>query len=57
MGKSKSKSLPLQIKMNAMNKVNIYLDDVRTPVNAEDWVIVRNFDEFISKIEEYVRKN
>ena len=38
--------------MNAMNKVNIYLDDVRTPVNAEDWVIVRNFDEFTSKIEE-----
>lgn len=30
-------------------KKKIYLDDVRTPV-AEDWVVVRNYDEFVQKI-------
>jgi hypothetical protein len=30
-----------------MNK--IYLDDVRTPV-ANDWIIVRNYDEFVKKV-------
>ena len=29
----------------------IYLDDVRTPVE-QDWVVVRNYDEFISKVNE-----
>jgi hypothetical protein len=31
-------------------KQRIYLDDVRTPVD-EGWVIVRNYDEFVSTIE------
>jgi hypothetical protein len=30
-------------------KYRIYLDDVRTPV-GKDWVVVRNYDEFIQKI-------
>jgi hypothetical protein len=30
-------------------KKKIYLDDVRTPV-AKDWVVVRNYDEFVQKI-------
>ena len=29
----------------------IYLDDVRTPVDST-WVVVRNYDEFISKVQE-----
>ena len=29
----------------------IYLDDVRTPIE-HDWVVVRNYDEFISKVNE-----
>jgi hypothetical protein len=29
----------------------IYLDDVRTPIDL-DWIVVRNYDEFISKITE-----
>lgn len=29
--------------------VKIYLDDVRTPV-ADDWNIVRNYDEFVAKV-------
>ena len=29
----------------------IYLDDVRTPI-AEDWIVVRNFDEFVNKVTE-----
>lgn len=32
-------------------KYNIYLDDVRTPV-ADEWVVVRSYDEFVAKITE-----
>jgi hypothetical protein len=32
-------------------KKRIYLDDVRTPIE-QDWVVVRNYDEFISKVNE-----
>jgi hypothetical protein len=32
-------------------KYNIYLDDVRTP-NENSWVVVRNYDEFVSKVTE-----
>jgi hypothetical protein len=31
--------------------MKIYLDDVRTPIDS-DWIIVRNYDEFISKVKE-----
>jgi hypothetical protein len=31
--------------------MKIYLDDVRTPLDL-DWIIVRNYDEFISKVKE-----
>lgn len=30
-------------------KMRLYLDDVRTPVN-EDWIVARNYDEFVSII-------
>ena len=33
-------------------KKKIYLDDVRTPIDKEDWVIVRNYDEFVDKVSE-----
>ena len=29
--------------------IKIYLDDVRTPVD-NDWIVVRNYDEFVKKI-------
>jgi len=32
-----------------IEKMKLYLDDVRTPTN-EDWVVVRNYDEFVQKI-------
>jgi hypothetical protein len=32
-----------------IEKKRIYLDDVRTPLQ-DDWVVVRNYDEFVSKI-------
>jgi len=32
-----------------MKKYNIYLDDVRTPTEG-DWIVVRNYDEFVSKV-------
>lgn len=32
-------------------KYNIYLDDVRTPVH-QDWIVVRNYDEFVQKVSE-----
>lgn len=34
-----------------MEKVNIYLDDIRTP-NEERWIICRNYDEFVDKVDE-----
>ena len=34
-----------------MEKQRIYLDDVRTPVD-KDWVVVRNYDEFVAKVKE-----
>ena len=30
-------------------KHRIYLDDVRTPI-GKDWIVVRNYDEFIQKV-------
>jgi hypothetical protein len=40
----------------------IYLDDVRTPIKTStnetpDWIIVRNYDEFVSKITELGLEN
>jgi len=32
-----------------MNKVKIYLDDIRTPVDPS-WIVVRNYDEFVEYI-------
>ena len=34
----------------------IYLDDVRTPVNT-DWIVVRSYDEFVSKVNEITLDN
>jgi hypothetical protein len=35
----------------------IYLDDVRTPVDQKSWIVVRNFDEFVKKVDELGLKN
>ncbi len=32
-----------------IEKKRLYLDDVRTPI-AEDWIVVRNYDEFVAQI-------
>jgi len=32
-----------------MEKVRIYLDDIRTPLET-DWVICRNYEEFVQKV-------
>jgi hypothetical protein len=37
-------------KLTAQMTNKIYLDDVRTPV-ANDWVVVRNFEQFIKAVE------
>lgn len=37
--------------MKKLKKKIIYLDDVRTPVSKE-WIVVRNYEEFIAKIHE-----
>lgn len=34
----------------------IYLDDVRTPLDS-DWIVVRDYDEFVSKITEIGLEN
>jgi hypothetical protein len=31
-------------------KKRIYLDDVRTPTDVENWVVVRNYEEFVDKV-------
>jgi len=32
-------------------KYSIYLDDARTPILGDiDWIVVRNYDEFVSKV-------
>ncbi len=35
-----------------IEKKRLYLDDVRTPI-SEDWVVARNYDDFVSKINYY----
>jgi hypothetical protein len=35
----------------------IYLDDVRTPVDKDSWVVVRNYEKFIAKVTELGLKN
>jgi hypothetical protein len=37
--------------MQAINKYKIYLDDVRVPIDPE-WIVVKNYDEFVSKVTE-----
>jgi hypothetical protein len=32
-----------------IERKRLYLDDVRTPI-GDDWIIVRNYDEFVSTI-------
>jgi len=36
--------------------VNIFLDDIRTP-KENNWVVVRNYDEFVSKVTEIGLEN
>lgn len=38
-------------------KKRIYLDDVRTPIDVDNWVVVRNYDEFVTKVTEIGLKN
>lgn len=40
-----------------MGKVNIYLDDVRTPIAIQDWIVVRNYEQFVDKVQEIGLKN
>jgi 5-formaminoimidazole-4-carboxamide-1-beta-D-ribofuranosyl 5'-monophosphate synthetase len=34
-----------------MQKVRVYLDDIRTPIDT-DWVVCRNYDDFVKKVDE-----
>ena len=36
---------------NMKSPYRIYLDDVRTPID-KDWIVVRDYDEFVKKINE-----
>lgn len=36
--------------------IKLYLDDVRTPLDL-DWIVVRNYDEFVSKVKEIGLEN
>ena len=35
--------------MKINKRLRLYLDDVRTPVN-QDWIVARNYDEFVAQI-------
>ena len=50
----KLESLGYQIEQKYKLKMQyrIYLDDVRTPVDKESWVVVRNYEQFIAKVNE-----
>jgi hypothetical protein len=39
-----------------MEKVRVYLDDVRTPIE-NDWVVCRDYDEFVNKVSEIGLEN
>jgi hypothetical protein len=46
-----SNTTPKQKKLIMSEKMyKIYLDDVRTPVDVENWVVVRSYEEFVDKI-------
>lgn len=38
------------------NKINIYLDDVRSPLD-KNWIVVRNYEEFVSSIVKFGLSN
>lgn len=38
--------------MKTENKIRMYLDDVRTPTDKE-WIVVRNYDQFVNRIEQH----
>jgi hypothetical protein len=48
-----------------MEKIGIYLDDVRTPINSNspqtdgifEWTVVRSYDEFVAKLNEIGLEN
>ena len=42
---------------NVTMKKRIYLDDVRTPIEKNEWVIVRSYDEFVENITEIGLEN
>jgi hypothetical protein len=44
-------------KKNYTMKKRIYLDDVRTPILPGEWVVVRNYEEFVDKITEIGLEN
>lgn len=39
-----------------MNKQRIYLDDIRTPIE-EDWIVCRDYDEFVNKVSDIGLEN
>jgi hypothetical protein len=41
--------LEQEIMKHIMNKVKIYLDDVRTPVDPS-WIVVRNYEQFVDTV-------
>jgi len=40
-----------------MEKKRIYLDDVRTPVEENKWIVVRSYEEFVNKVNEIGLEN
>jgi hypothetical protein len=39
-----------------IEKIRLYLDDVRTP-NDKEWIVVRNYDQFVNRINQHGLEN
>jgi hypothetical protein len=52
------RELEVEILSNIIKKMRtrIYLDDIRTPID-QDWIVVRNYDEFVNKINDVGLEN
>jgi len=44
-------------KKNYSMKKRVYLDDIRTPIEEDQWVIARSYDEFVEKVSDIGLEN
>lgn len=45
------------LKQRKLSMYKIYLDDVRTPIDVENWIVVRSYEEFVEKVSQIGLEN